>query len=72
MNKTDNRRDGLTEIINYTLPYLAQHYQKIRPHLSKTHSGTARRFCVSPVSVPVNINEYKLTFSDENDIFFHT
>jgi hypothetical protein len=44
LSDPDNRSDGLTEIIISKLQYLAQHYQKIRPSVSKTHLGTARKF----------------------------
>ena len=70
LNNPDNRRDGLTEIIISVLQYLAQHYQQIRTCVSKTHSGTARRFRVSLGLCACYIDEYKLIFSDENDIFF--
>ena len=69
VNNPDNRSDGLSEIIISTLPYLAQYYQTMRPSVSKTHSGTARRFRVSLGLCVCYINEYKLIFSDENDIF---
>lgn len=42
----------------------------MRPSMSRTHSGTARRFRVSLGLCTCYINEYKLIFSDENDISF--
>jgi len=70
LSDVDNRIDCLTEIIISKLQYLAQHYQKIRPSVSKTHSGTARRFRVSVGLSACYINDYKLNFSDENYFFF--
>ena len=51
------------------LPYLAQHYKKIRPSVSKTHSGTERRFRVSLGFCACYVDEYKLILNDENEIF---
>jgi hypothetical protein len=69
MNDPDNRIDGLSEIIISTLQYLAQHYQIMRTSALKKHSGTARRFQISLGLYACYINEYKIIFSDENDIF---
>jgi len=70
LHNPDNRKNGLREIIISMLPYSAQHYQKIHHSVSKTHSGTARRFRVSLGLCACYIDEYQLNFSDENDIFF--